>query len=133
MRTIQAQVPDPPAKHIEELAEQEKVSVDQLVSIALAYQVSAWRRRDTMADRARRGNRKKLDRVVNRKPDRATALVRAVDKVAEASPFADRRRRRKEALINGLGGEQAFAVPKTNQRLLTSSPTMVRAGLSHWP
>jgi len=44
MTTIQAQVPDPLAKQLEELAEQEKVSVDQLVSIALAYQVSAWRK-----------------------------------------------------------------------------------------
>ena len=64
MTTIQAQVPDPLAKQIEELAEQEKVSVDQLVSIALAYQVSAWRRRDTVAARAKRGNWKKFDRVM---------------------------------------------------------------------
>ncbi len=64
MTTIQAQVPDPLARQIEELAEQEKVSVDQLVSIALAYQVSAWRRRDTIAKRAKRGSWKKFDRVV---------------------------------------------------------------------
>ncbi len=53
MTTIQAQVPDPLAKQVEELAQQEKVSVDQLVSIALAYQVSAWR-----------GNWEKFDRVM---------------------------------------------------------------------
>ena len=41
MTAIQAQVSDPPAKQAEELARQEKVSVCQLVSIALAYQVSA--------------------------------------------------------------------------------------------
>jgi hypothetical protein len=41
MTPIQAQVPDPLARQVEELAEQEKVSFDQLVSIALAYQVSA--------------------------------------------------------------------------------------------
>jgi hypothetical protein len=64
MTTIQAQVPDPLVKQIEELAQQEKVSVDQLVSIALAYQVSAWRRRDTVAERAKRGNWKKFDRVM---------------------------------------------------------------------
>jgi len=34
---IQAQVPDPLAKQAEELAEQEKVSLDLLVSIALVY------------------------------------------------------------------------------------------------
>lgn len=64
MTTIQAQVPDPLARQIRELAEQEQVSVDQLVSIALAYQVSAWRSRDTVAERAKRGNWKKFDRVM---------------------------------------------------------------------
>jgi hypothetical protein len=64
MTTIQAQVPDPLARQVAELAEQEKVSVDQLVSIALAYQVSAWRKRDTMADRARRGCWEKFDQVM---------------------------------------------------------------------
>ncbi len=64
MTTIQAQVPDPLAKQVEELAEQEKVSVDQLVSIALAYQVSAWRKRDTISKRAKRGNWGKFDRVM---------------------------------------------------------------------
>jgi hypothetical protein len=54
--TIQAQVPDPLAKQLEELAEQEKVSIDQLVSIALTYQVSAWRKRDTISERAKRGD-----------------------------------------------------------------------------
>ena len=64
MTTIQAQVPDPLAKQVEELAAQEKVSIDQLVSIALAYQVSAWRTRDTVAARAKRGNWESFDRVM---------------------------------------------------------------------
>lgn len=64
MTTIKAQVPDPLARQVAELAEQEKVSVDQLVSIALAYQVSAWRKRDTMAERAKRGSWEKFDRVM---------------------------------------------------------------------
>ena len=64
MTTIQAQVPDPLAKQVAELAAQEKVSVDQLVSIALAYQVSAWRTRDTVSERAKRGTWDKLDRVM---------------------------------------------------------------------
>jgi hypothetical protein len=74
MTTIQAQVPDPLAKQIEELAEQEKISIDQLVSIALAYQVSAWRRRDTVSERAKRGNWDKFDR--------ATAKVRDIPPLA---------------------------------------------------
>lgn len=64
MTTIQAQVPDPLARQVAELAAQEKVTVDQLVSIALAYQVSAWRQRDTLAERARRGSWEGFDRVM---------------------------------------------------------------------
>jgi hypothetical protein len=64
MTTIQAQVPDPLVKQVEELAAQENVSVDQIVSIALAYQVSAWRTRDTVATRARRGSWEKFDGVM---------------------------------------------------------------------
>ena len=70
MTTIQAQVPDPLARQLAELAEQEQVTVDQLISIALAYQVSAWRQRDTVAGRAARGGWEKFDR--------AMAKVRAV-------------------------------------------------------
>ena len=64
MTTIQAQVPDPLARQVEELAAQEQVSIDQLVSIALAYQVSAWRTRDTVPVRAGRGSWEKFDRVM---------------------------------------------------------------------
>ena len=64
MTTIQAQVPEPLARQVAELAKQENVSVDQLVSIALAYQVSAWRKRDTMTERAKRGRWEKFDQVM---------------------------------------------------------------------
>jgi hypothetical protein len=64
MTTIQAQVSGPLARQVEELARQEKVSIDQLVSIALAYQVSAWRKRDTIGERCKRGNWEKFDRVM---------------------------------------------------------------------
>jgi hypothetical protein len=69
MTTIHAQVPDLLAKQVEALAAQEKVSVDQLVSIALAYQVSAWRTRDNVALRAKRGNWEKFDRVMTKVRD----------------------------------------------------------------
>ena len=64
MTTIQAQVPDALARQVTELAEREKVTVDQLVNIALASQVGAWRRRDTIDERAQRGSWDKFDRVM---------------------------------------------------------------------
>jgi hypothetical protein len=57
-------VPDPLAKQVEELAWQEKVSVDHLVSIPLASQVSVWRQRDTISERGKRGSWEKFDRVM---------------------------------------------------------------------
>ena len=64
MTTIQARMPDAQAKQVEELAQQEKVSVDQVMSIALAYQVSAWRKRDTISEPCKRGNCDKFDRMM---------------------------------------------------------------------
>lgn len=64
MTTIQAQVPDALAREVTELAERENVTLDQLVNIALASQVGAWRRRDTIAERAKRGNWENFDRVM---------------------------------------------------------------------
>jgi hypothetical protein len=64
LTTIQARVPDPLARQANELAAREKITLDQLVSIALAYQISAWHTRDTIEDRAKRGSWEKLDRVL---------------------------------------------------------------------
>jgi hypothetical protein len=69
MTTIHAQIPEPLARQVEELAKQENCSVDQLVSIALAYQVSAWRKRDTVAERQKRGSLEKFDAVLAKVPD----------------------------------------------------------------
>ncbi len=69
MTTIHAQVPEPLARQVADLAKQENVSVDQIVSIALAYQVSAWRKRDTMAERAKRGSWDKFDQVMSKVRD----------------------------------------------------------------
>jgi hypothetical protein len=62
-------VPDPLAKQVQELACQAKVSVDQLVSIALASPVSAWRKLDTISQRGKRGNWEKFDRVMTKVRD----------------------------------------------------------------
>lgn len=64
MTTIQAQVPDALAREVAEIAEREKVTVDQMINLALASQVGAWRKRDTIAERAKRGDWDKFDRVM---------------------------------------------------------------------
>jgi hypothetical protein len=69
MTTIEAQVPDYLARLAREAAEKENVSVDQLVALALAAQVSAWRVRDDIATRAARGRLEDIDRILAKVPD----------------------------------------------------------------
>ena len=57
------------ARQVREFAEQEHVSVDMLVSIALASQMAGWQNRDTIAKRAARGSWKKFDRVMEKVRD----------------------------------------------------------------
>jgi hypothetical protein len=69
MTTIHANVPDYLAKLTTEAAEKERVSVDQLVSLALAAQVSAWKVRAEIETRAKRGRLEDFDRILARVPD----------------------------------------------------------------
>ena len=69
MKTITANVPDYLANLAAEAADKERISLDQVVSLALASQVSAWKVRDDIATRARRGNLDDLDRILARVPD----------------------------------------------------------------
>src|SRR5438552_135674 len=56
MTTIETQIPDSLYNQVKSLAERESISVDQLVNIALAAQVSAWLTKDYLAERAARGS-----------------------------------------------------------------------------
>ena len=69
MKTIQAQVPDILVEEVEELAAKQNASVDQIVSLALAAQVSAWRTRESIESRAHRVDWKKVDDILGRVPD----------------------------------------------------------------
>ncbi len=54
MKTLQAEVPELLLREVQELAENQNATVDQIVSVALAAQVSAWRTRESIASRAAR-------------------------------------------------------------------------------
>jgi hypothetical protein len=69
MTTIEAKVPDYLARLAAEVAEREKVSVDQIVALALSSQVEAWRIRDDMESRARRANPSDFDALLDKAPD----------------------------------------------------------------
>jgi hypothetical protein len=69
MTTIETQIPDSLYKQVKSLAERESISVDQLVSIAVAGQVSAWLTKDYLAERAARGSWDKALEVLAQAPD----------------------------------------------------------------
>ena len=69
MKTLKAQVPDILVEKVNELAPKQNASVDQIVSLALAAQVSAWRTRESIESRAGRVNWQKVDEILSRVPD----------------------------------------------------------------
>lgn len=69
MKTLQAQVPDILIEEVNELATKQNASVDQIVSLALAAQVSAWRTRESIESRAARVKWRKVDEILARVPD----------------------------------------------------------------
>ena len=69
MSTLEAKVPDLLFQQVQELAHKQKVTVDQLVSSALAAQVSAHSTRESAASRARRVHWPKVDEILARVPD----------------------------------------------------------------
>lgn len=66
---LTAQVPDSLYKQVEALATREKISVDQLVAIALSAQVLAWMTKDYLAERANRGNWERFQQVLAKVPN----------------------------------------------------------------
>ena len=69
MITLEAKVPDLLLQQVQELAHKQKVSVDEIVSSALAAQVSAHSTRESAASRARRVHWPKVDEILGRVPD----------------------------------------------------------------
>lgn len=70
MTTLNAEIPDSLYKQVEQLAAQENISVDQLVAIALAAQVSAWQTKDYLAKKSGQGGWEKFLQVLSKVPDR---------------------------------------------------------------
>ena len=62
-------MPDYLARLAHEAAEKENISMDQIVALALASQITAWRVRDDFATRAARGNLADFDHILAEVPD----------------------------------------------------------------
>ena len=68
MSRLEVKIPDLLFKQVNEVAAKEKVSVDQIVSIALAAQVSASQARESISSRAKRVDWRKVDDILDRVP-----------------------------------------------------------------
>jgi hypothetical protein len=68
MSTLEVKIPDLLLKQVNEVAVKEKVSVDQIVSIALAAQVSASQARESISSRAKRVDWQRVDDILARVP-----------------------------------------------------------------
>ena len=68
MSTISLRLPESLHKHVRKLAEKESVSINQLITVALAEKLSALMTEEYLDERARRGSRKKFHRAMTKVP-----------------------------------------------------------------
>ena len=64
MSTISLRLPDSLHKQVRKLAEKESVSINQLITLALAEKLSALMTEEYLEERAKRGSRKKFERAM---------------------------------------------------------------------
>jgi len=78
MSTISLRLPDSLHKRVRELAKKEEISINQFIATALAEKMSALLTSVYLEERAKRGSRRKFERVLakvrNRKPDERDSL-----------------------------------------------------------
>lgn len=70
MSTMSLRLPESLHKKAKEVAKQEGVSMNQLITTALAEKLSALLTEEYLEARARRGSREKFERVLEKVPDR---------------------------------------------------------------
>ena len=68
MSTISLRLPDSLHKQARKVAEKESVSINQLITLALAEKLSALVTEEYLEERAKRGSRKKFARAMSKVP-----------------------------------------------------------------
>lgn len=68
MTIIQTQIPDDLFEQIQSIAQQEDLSVEQVVAQALAAQVEAWTERNYLQQRSRQGSWEHFQQVLAKVP-----------------------------------------------------------------
>ena len=74
MSAISLRLPDSLHKKVKEMASKDNVSINQMITVALAEKLSALETEDYIGQRAKRGSREEyiqiLRKVPNKKPDK---------------------------------------------------------------
>ena len=68
MSTISLRLPESLHKQVRKVAEKESVSINQLITLALAEKLSALMTEEYLEERAQRGSRKKFERAMAKVP-----------------------------------------------------------------
>jgi hypothetical protein len=74
MSALSIRLPESLHKYAREYAAQEGISVNQLISTALAEKLSALATEDFLESRAKRGSRKRFDAALAKVPDAAADM-----------------------------------------------------------
>ena len=69
MSTLSVRLPDSLHKKLKELAEQEGVSMNQFITLAVSEKMSALLTVDYLKERAKRGSRKSFEEIMSEVPD----------------------------------------------------------------
>jgi hypothetical protein len=69
MSTISLRIPTSLHKRARELAQQEEVSINQFITLALAEKISALKAREYLQERAKKGSRKKFLQALSKVKD----------------------------------------------------------------
>ncbi len=69
MKTIEAQIPEPVLKQAQELADRERIPLEQIISLAVTQAVGVWSNESYMALRAKRASREKCLDALREVPD----------------------------------------------------------------
>ena len=69
MSTISLRLPNSLHERVRHLSKKDQVSINQFVSTAVAEKISALEAEEYLAQRAKRGSRKKFDAALARVPD----------------------------------------------------------------
>ena len=69
MSAISLRLPDSLHEKVRELAKRENVSINQMITLALAEKISAMMTEEYLGERSGRASREKFDRALSRVPD----------------------------------------------------------------